>query len=60
MGFANEQFQLVGSIELPIIASMVRRQVTIMVKFMLIDRPSGYNAMIGRTTLTELRTITST
>jgi hypothetical protein len=60
MGFATEQFQLVGSIELPIIASMVRRQVTIMVKFMLIDRPSGYNAMIGRTTLTELRTITST
>lgn len=58
MIFACEQVQPVGSIELPVIAGTVLRHVTIMVKFMLIDQPSPYNAMIGRTALTELRAIT--
>jgi hypothetical protein len=31
-----------------------------MVKFLLVDRPSTYNAIFGRTTLNELKAITST
>jgi hypothetical protein len=31
-----------------------------MVKFLLVDRPSAYNAIIGRTTLNELKAVTST
>jgi hypothetical protein len=31
-----------------------------MVKFMLIDRPSAYNAILERTALNELKAITST
>jgi len=31
-----------------------------MVKFLLIDRPSAYNAILRRTTLNELKAITST
>jgi hypothetical protein len=30
-----------------------------MVKFLLIDRPLAYNAILGRTTLNELKAITS-
>jgi hypothetical protein len=31
-----------------------------MVKFLLVDRPSAYNATIGRITLNELKVVTST
>jgi hypothetical protein len=31
-----------------------------MVKFLLIDRPSAYNAILGRTALNNLKAITST
>jgi hypothetical protein len=31
-----------------------------MVKFLLIDRPSAYNAILGRTTINDLKAITST
>jgi hypothetical protein len=31
-----------------------------MVKFLLVDRPSTYNAIFGRTTLNELKAVTST
>jgi hypothetical protein len=36
------------------------RQKTIMVKFMVIDRPSGYNAILRRTSLNELKAVTLT
>jgi len=32
----------------------------IMVKFLLIDQPSAYNAILGRTALNNLKAITST
>jgi hypothetical protein len=51
---------LLGSIELPLTARAILKQVTIMVKFLLIDRPSIYNAIIKRMVLNQLRAITST
>jgi hypothetical protein len=48
LGFAREQVQLIGSIK------------TIMVKFLLVDRPSAYNAILGRTALNDLKVVTST
>ncbi|XP_059434624.1 uncharacterized protein LOC132167629 [Corylus avellana] len=60
MGFTGEQFQLVESIELLVIAGSYPRQVMVMVRFLLVNRPSAYNAIIGRTTLNKLRAITST
>jgi hypothetical protein len=60
VGFAGEQVQPVGSIELPVTAGDYPVTKTIMVKFLLIDRPSAYNGILGRTALNDLKAITST
>ncbi|XP_059455126.1 uncharacterized protein LOC132185359 [Corylus avellana] len=60
MEFMGEQVQPIGSIELPVTAGSYPRQATIMVRFLLVDRPSAYNAIIERMALNELRAITST
>ncbi|XP_059439812.1 uncharacterized protein LOC132172342 [Corylus avellana] len=60
MGFAGEQVQPAGTIDLPVTAGTVANQATIIVRFLLIDRPSAYNAIIGRAALNELKAITST
>ncbi|XP_059436919.1 uncharacterized protein LOC132170010 [Corylus avellana] len=60
MRLTGEQVQPVGSIELQVTAGSYPRQMTVMVRFLLVDRPSIYNAIIGRMTLNELRAITST
>lgn len=60
MGFAGERVFPIGSIELPVIVGEHPRQKNIMVKFLLIDPPSAYNTILGRTALNELKAITST
>jgi hypothetical protein len=60
VGFAGEQVQPVGSIELPVMAGDYPTTKTIMVKFLLINRPSAYDAILGRTALNNLNAITST
>jgi hypothetical protein len=60
VGFAEEQVQPVGSIELLVTVGDHPTTKTIMVKFLLIDRPSAYNAILGRTALNDLNAITST
>jgi hypothetical protein len=39
---------------------MSPRQSTVIVDFLVVDRPSAYNIIIGRSTLNKLRAITST
>ena len=60
IGFTGEQVQPIRSIELPVMAGLYLRQVIVMVRFLLFDRPSTYNTTIGRMALKELRAITST
>jgi hypothetical protein len=60
VGFVEEQVQPVGSIELPVTARDYPTTKTILVNFLLIDRPSAYNAILGRTALNDLKAITST
>jgi ribonuclease HIII len=60
VGFSEEEVLPVGSIELLVSAGISSKQPTIMVKFLLVDRPSAYNAIIGRTTLNKLKAVTST
>jgi len=60
VGFTGEHVLPFGSIELPVMAGAYPRQRTIMVRFLIIDRPSAYNAILGRTTLNDLQAVTST
>ncbi len=45
--------------ELQVTAGTPPREKTIMVKFLTMERPSTYNAIFGRTTLNELKALTS-
>jgi hypothetical protein len=60
VGFTGEQVLPLGSIELPVTAGTYPRQSTIMVRFLIIDRPSAYNAILGRIALNEFKAVTST
>jgi hypothetical protein len=60
LGFVGEKVLPLGSIELPVTAGTYPRQKVIMVRFLLVDRPSAYNAIFGRTALNELKVVTST
>jgi hypothetical protein len=60
VGFLGEQVLPVGLIELPITAGTFPSKWAIMVKFLLVDRPSAYNTIIGRITINELKSMTST
>ncbi|XP_059454999.1 uncharacterized protein LOC132185214 [Corylus avellana] len=60
IGFAGERVQPIGLITLPVTAGIAPRQSTIMVDFLVIDRPSAYNIIIGCPALNQLRTVTST
>lgn len=58
--FSGEQVLPVGSIELQVTAGTSPRQKTIIMRFLVVDKPSAYNAIFGRTTLNELKAVTST
>jgi hypothetical protein len=60
VGFTGEQVLLFGSIEVTVMARAYPRQRTIMVRFIIIDRPSSYNVILGRTALNDLQAVTST
>jgi len=49
-----------GSIDLPVTVGTYPRQKVIMVKFLIVDRVSAYNAIIGRTALNDFKAVTST
>ncbi|XP_062162167.1 uncharacterized protein LOC133869226 [Alnus glutinosa] len=59
-GFAGENVLPLGSIDLPVTAGTYPRQKVIMVKFLIVDRVSAYNAIIRRTALNDLKAMTST
>jgi hypothetical protein len=60
LGFAGEKVLLLGSIDLHATAGTYPRQKVIMVKFLIVDRMSAYNAIFGRTALNDLKPVTST
>jgi hypothetical protein len=59
-GFVGEKVLPLGSIDLPVTAGTYPRQKVIMVKFLIVDRVSAYNAIIGRTAHNDLKAVTST
>ncbi|XP_059446567.1 uncharacterized protein LOC132178131 [Corylus avellana] len=52
--------QPVGLISLPVTAGTAPKQATIIVDFLVVDRPFAYNTSIGRPSLNKLRAITLT
>ncbi|XP_059446518.1 uncharacterized protein LOC132178074 [Corylus avellana] len=60
VGFSGEQVQPIGLISLPVTAGTAPRQSTTMVDFLVVNRPSAYNAIIGRPALNKLEAATST
>jgi hypothetical protein len=60
LGFAGEQVQPIGSIELPVTAGDYLTTKTIMVKFLRVDRLFAYNTILRRAALNDLRVVTST
>ncbi|XP_062153622.1 uncharacterized protein LOC133861818 [Alnus glutinosa] len=59
VGFAGEQVMPLGSIELQVTVGSSPTQKTIPVKFLIVDQPSAYNAIFGRTAQAELKAVTS-
>jgi hypothetical protein len=60
VGFVGEMMQLAGSIALPVVVGSVPTQVIVMADFLIVNWPSTYNAIIGKTTLNKLIVVTST
>ena len=60
MGFGGEQVYPVGIISLPLMAGTAPKVSTVMVDFLVIDRPFAYNVIIGRPGLNKLRAATLT
>lgn len=58
VGFVGEQVIPLGSIELQVTVG-TPAQKTIPVKFLIVDQPSAYNAIFGRTAQAELKAVTS-
>ena len=58
--FGRERVYVEGTIQLPVTFGEHLAQVTQMVDFLLVDQPSAYNAIIGRSTLNALRAVIST
>jgi hypothetical protein len=58
--FGREQVQPIGIIPLLVTIGTAPRLSTIMVDFLVVDRPSAYNAIIGRSALNKLKAATST
>lgn len=59
-GFTSDAIHPVNSITLPLIVGDAPHQATVMVNFLVVDYPSAYNIILGRTTLNNLHAITST
>lgn len=57
--FTGNEVKVLGTIDLPVLFGETPRQVCKEVKFHVISAASSYNAILGRTTITALRAITS-
>ncbi|XP_074354344.1 uncharacterized protein LOC141693224 [Apium graveolens] len=58
-GFTGNEVHVVGTIDMPVLFGSPPCQIWKMVKFHVISASSSFNAILGRTTITALRAITS-
>ncbi|XP_059453507.1 uncharacterized protein LOC132184045 [Corylus avellana] len=60
VGFAGGQVQPIRIISLPVTAGTAPKQSTVMVVFLVVNRPFAYNAIISQPALNKLKAVTST
>ncbi|KAH7867155.1 hypothetical protein Vadar_029550 [Vaccinium darrowii] len=60
VGFSGEKVQPLGAIDLPVTMGTNLQQVVKLIWFLVVDCPSAYNVILGRTTLNSIKDITST
>ena len=60
VGFGGMEVQPVGTITLPMVVGAYPQQITKEVNFLVMNRSSSYNAIIGKPTLNSWKVITST
>uniref|UniRef100_A0A2N9F5Z7 Uncharacterized protein n=1 Tax=Fagus sylvatica TaxID=28930 RepID=A0A2N9F5Z7_FAGSY len=60
VGFTGDKVKPLGVVSLVIEAGTYPKQVRTSVEFLVVDCPSAYNVIIGRSTLNKLRAVTST
>ncbi|KAL8133706.1 hypothetical protein AgCh_008952 [Apium graveolens] len=58
-GFGNNLVPIQGTLYLPVMFGSAPNQVTHVIKFYVINTPSSYNGIIGRSALTRIQAITS-
>lgn len=58
--FIGHQVYPLGTKDLPLTAGEYPCEATVMVKFLVIEEKSSYNAIFGRTTLNKLKVVVST
>jgi hypothetical protein len=59
VGFSGEKVRLVGAISLPITTGFELVQSLVMIDFIIVNKPSAYQVIIGRPTLNALRAVVS-
>ena len=60
VGFSGEKVSPMGAISLPITAGFELVQATVMIDFIIVNKPSAYHAIIGRPALNALKAVVST
>jgi hypothetical protein len=60
VGFSGEKVRRVRAISFPVTTKFELVQSTIMIDFIIVNKPSAYHAIIGRPALNALRAVVST
>ncbi|XP_057972841.1 uncharacterized protein LOC131160992 [Malania oleifera] len=60
VGFGGDTVHPLGTITLPVTIGTTLQQVTTLIEFLVVDRPSVYNVILGRPFLNAVRVVTST
>lgn len=60
MGFIGYRVTSLGSIDLPVTIGEYPKQTTKLITFLIVDCPSAYNVILGRTALNAFQVVTST
>ncbi|XP_041004108.1 uncharacterized protein LOC121249463 [Juglans microcarpa x Juglans regia] len=59
-GFTRDTIQPIGAITQSVLAGTTPKTTSLMVDFLVVKAPSSYNAILGRSSLNQMKAVTST